>query len=78
MDDVAAVRMILQGHDEGVLTAGEVSYRILLALLEPYVERAAKGQESGIATTWCGADESARRAIVEVGPGRIWFYPERR
>lgn len=72
------IRMYLQGVDDGLLTESEAEHRMLHDLLRPYVERAALGQETGIASSWCGAAQPLFTRVnvtIELDTSRIWFKP---
>ena len=75
------LRKTLQLYDEGLITNGEVSARLIEQLVTPHVKAVAEtGEESGHFICGCfnrDYEPTIYRAIVEVGATQkpVWFYP---
>jgi hypothetical protein len=76
MGTLTILREALRFYEEGLLTEGEVGYLVLEKLIDPHIQQAMAGEESGWAKSWCGKEPpEVGRAIIEVGGGKIWFKP---
>lgn len=73
---VEMMKHLLGGYDRGILTAGEVEFRVLGALLKSHMAYVRKGEESGMGTSWCGNEPPPPVwALLEFDVARIYFYP---